>query len=80
MLRRRNMIMIIKNEHDGFVRRKEIRTYRSCLAMLKHLRKQELKTDPGARIMQLGGVPTLVIHRTEAPGVVTVRLVEKETE
>jgi len=80
MFRKRKMTMIIRNEYDGFMRRKEIRTYRSCLGMLKHLRKQVLKTDPWARIMQLDGVPTLVIHQTEAPGVVTVRLVDSEIE
>jgi|GEM_PF-4534111 hypothetical protein len=80
MLRKRNMIIIMKNEYDSFMRKQEIRTIRSSSSMLKNLRKKALKTDPRARIMLLDGVPTLVIHQTEAPGVVTVCLVEKETE
>jgi len=80
MLRKRKVIMIIKNEYDCFMRKQELRTYRSSSGMLKYLRKKALKIDPCARIIQIDDVPTLVIHRTETPGVITVCLVEKETE
>jgi hypothetical protein len=80
MLRKRKMIMIMKNEYDSFMRKQEIQTYRSSSGFLKYLRKKALRIDPWARIIQIDEVPTLVIHRTEAPSVVTVRLVEKETE
>lgn len=80
MLRKRKMIMIMKNEYDSSMRKQEIQSYRSSSGMLKYLCKKALKKDPWARVMPVDDVPTLVIHRTEAPGVVTVRLVEKETE
>lgn len=80
MLRKRKMTMIMKNEYDSSMRKQEIQTYRSSSGLLKYLRKKALKKDPCARIMQIDDVPTLVIHRTEAPGVITVRLVEKEAE
>ncbi|MDF2872273.1 MAG: hypothetical protein K0R05_3848 [Anaerocolumna sp.] len=80
MLRRHKMIISIKSEVDGFVRRKEIRSNWSCLRMLKHLKKRALIKDPYARIMNHGGVPTLVVHRIETPVLITVRLVEKGTE
>jgi hypothetical protein len=57
-----------------------MQTYRSRSGILKISFKKALIKDPWARIMPVDDVPTLVIHRTEASGVVTVRLVEKETE
>ena len=59
-------------------RKKEILTYRSCLGMLKHLRKLALRTDPNARIMQLSGEYTLVVHLPKTPILITVRQLEEE--
>jgi hypothetical protein len=72
------MVISIKNEVDGFIRRKEILSNWSCLNVLKHLKKQVLIKDPYARIMNLGGVLTLVVHRIETTVLITVSLVEKE--
>lgn len=80
MLRRHKMVISIKNEVDGFMRRKEILSNSSCINLLKHLKKQALIKDPYARIMNLGGVPTLVVHRIETLVLITVRLIEKGTE
>ena len=73
--------MIISLERDGIVSSsKEIRSFRSCSNMLKHLKKQAQQTDPWARIMELDDVPTLVCHRKGSPNKITVRLVDTETE
>ena len=71
--------MIISLERDGIVSSKEIRTYRSCIGMLKHLKKQTQQTDKWARIMEFH-VPTLVCHRKGSPNKITVCLVDTETE
>lgn len=78
MLRRRKMIISL--ERDGIVSSKEIQTFRSCAGMLKHLRIQAQQTDPGARIMELDDVPTLVCHRKGTPDKITVHLLDAETE
>lgn len=81
MLRKRKMIIIMKNQADGFMRTKEIRTYRSSLSMLKYLHKKALKMDPWARIIIIGNESNLVIHQAfGGAGVITVRVVEKETD
>lgn len=78
MLRRRKMIISLKR--DEIVSSKAIRTFRSCSSMLKHLWKHAQQTDPGARIMVLNDVPTLVCHRKGTPDKITVRLLDAETE
>jgi hypothetical protein len=79
MLKRRKMIISL--ERDGIVSSsKEIRSFRSCSNMLKHLKKQAQQTDPWARIMDLDGVPTLVHHRIGTPDKITVRLLDAEKE
>lgn len=72
------MIIVIKNQADGFIRTKDIRTYRSSLGMLKYLHNKALKIDPAARILTIDDEPTLVIHRVGGvPGLLTVRIIEK---
>jgi hypothetical protein len=82
--RRKYMIkwqrMVITLKKNGFESSREVGTFRSCSSMLKHLRKEALRTDPGARIMELNGVPTLVIHGSYPPGMLTVCLVDNKAE
>ncbi len=74
MLRRHKMIIQI--ERSGHESSREVRSFRSCLGMLKKLKRQAKRTDPLARIMVLNGVPTLVVHREGPPSMFTVRLAE----
>lgn len=76
MFRRKRMIVSL--DRNGVVVNKEVRTFRSCVGMLKHLKKQAKQTDPYVRIMELKGMLTLVYHGAEGMDLITVRLVEKE--
>lgn len=49
----------------------------SSSSILKYFREKALKIDSYARFIQIDDVPKLVVYRTEALGVVTARLVEK---
>lgn len=72
--------MIIKIERNGIVSKKELKSFRSCMGMLKHLRKEAYRIDPCARIMVLNNIPTLLIHRTDNPDMITVYPAKKEDE
>jgi hypothetical protein len=67
MFKKQKMIITMKRETTkqtkGTLVEKEVWTYRSSYGLLKKLKKEAKCTDEYARIMELNGFLTLVIHK-----------------
>ena len=67
MFKKQKMIITMKRETTkqtkGTVVEKEVWTFRSSYGLLEKLKKEAICTDKCARIMELNGYLTLVIHK-----------------